>query len=163
MVFQQQTLDLDLTVEDNLFYFAALRGLSRSQVKEMMDKYLSLLGVEGRRKDKVRILNGGHRRRLEIVRSLLHQPKLLLLDEATVGLDFSTRAMITQFLRKECQETGLSILWATHIADEISTQDKIVYLHQGKIVQQGSYQEILQGQESLTALQEKLLASGPLS
>ncbi len=91
VVFQQSTLDLDLTVAQNLSYHGAIQGLGRREVKQRMAVELERFDLAHRANDKVRELNGGHRRRVEIARALLHSPRLLLLDEATSGLDLETR------------------------------------------------------------------------
>ena len=100
MVFQQPTLDLDLTVKQNLRYFAALRGLKRKEADERMVRALEALDMAERIGERVRSLNGGHRRRVEIARSLLHSPKLLLLDEPTIGLDDPTRRAIVRHVHE---------------------------------------------------------------
>ncbi|MGB0659636.1 MAG: ABC transporter ATP-binding protein [Mangrovicoccus sp.] len=145
VVFQQTTLDLDLTVAQNLGYFAALHGLSGAEARSRSQEVMSLLAITDRAQAKTRDLNGGHRRRLEIARALLHRPQLLLLDEPTVGLDAASRASITEHVHRLTQETGLTVLWATHLTDEIADTDQVVILHQGKILRQGSAQDITQG------------------
>ena len=100
VVFQQPTLDLDLTVRQNLRYFAALRGLPRAEADERMGRALTSLDMKERIGEKVRSLNGGHRRRVEIARALLHSPKLLLLDEPTIGLDDPTREAIVRHIHE---------------------------------------------------------------
>ena len=137
VVFQQNTLDLDLSVKQNLTYYAALQGISSSQALENISVILSQLQLTERLNDKVRSLNGGHRRRVEIARALIHQPKVLLLDEATVGLDIDSRKMITEYVKTLCQELGICVLWATHLIDEIADDDQLIIINEGKIQAQG--------------------------
>ncbi|SDH31244.1 ABC transporter ATP-binding protein [Pseudomonas panipatensis] len=137
VVFQQSTLDLDLSVEQNLRYHAALHGLPRSVASARIDQELLRQQLHERRHDKVRALNGGHRRRLEIARALLHQPRLLLLDEASVGLDPAARQALNQHVRKLCRDDGLAVLWTTHLLDEVGDQDALLVLDRGRLVAQG--------------------------
>ncbi|MCW8865356.1 MAG: ATP-binding cassette domain-containing protein [Colwellia sp.] len=137
VVFQQSTLDLDLSVKQNLLYFAGLHGISSSQALENIHSILTQLALMPRLNDKVRALNGGHRRRVEIARSLIHQPKVLLLDEATVGLDIDSRKMITQYVKTLCQQRGICVLWATHLMDEVSDDDHLLIINEGNIQAQG--------------------------
>lgn len=137
MVFQQSTLDLDLSVEQNLRYHAALHGLSRRQSDQRVDAELARQGLTERRGERVRELNGGHRRRVEIARALLHEPRLLLLDEASVGLDPASRLALNQHLRSLCREQQLSVLWTTHLLDEVAPSDDLLILHQGRLVASG--------------------------
>lgn len=133
IVFQQSTLDLDLSVLQNLRYFAALHGLSGRERDMRIDAALERLDMAERAKEKTRALNGGHRRRTEIARALLHQPKVLLLDEPTVGLDAQTRAAITEHVHGLTAD-GTTVLWATHLADEVRDEDRLVLLHQARIL-----------------------------
>lgn len=137
VVFQQSTLDLDLSVKQNLIYFGALHGISASQALDNIGEILSQLELTKRLNDKVRSLNGGHRRRVEIARALIHQPKMLLLDEATVGLDIDSRKMITEYVGTLCKKHNICVLWATHLIDEISADDQLIILSDGKIQAQG--------------------------
>jgi ABC-2 type transport system ATP-binding protein len=137
VVFQQSTLDLDLSVKQNLTYYAALHGLSSSQALDNISDILAQLQLTKRLDDKVRSLNGGHRRRVEIARALIHQPKVLLLDEATVGLDIDSRKMITEYVGSLSQKLGICVLWATHLIDEISAGDQLIIIDEGKIKAQG--------------------------
>ncbi|AAY91481.1 ATP-binding cassette domain-containing protein [Pseudomonas protegens] len=137
VVFQQSTLDLDLSVEQNLHYHAALHGLSRRQGQARIDAELARQGLSERRRDSVRALNGGHRRRVEIARALLHEPRLLLLDEASAGLDPASRLALNRHIRQLCQERRLSVLWTTHLLDEVQADDQLLILHQGRLVASG--------------------------
>src|SRR5688500_11222881 len=128
IVFQQPTLDLDLSVSQNLHYFARLRGLSRGEAARRIDRELHRLGMAERARETVRALNGGHRRRVEIARALLHDPELLLLDEPTVGLDFPSRKAIVEHVHNLAGSRGIGILWATHLIAEIRSSDDLVLL-----------------------------------
>jgi len=145
VVFQQQTMDLDLTVFQNLRYFGKLQGMSGEDLSQRIDQVLTLLKMAERSHEVVRTLNGGHRRRAEIARSLIHDPKVLLLDEATVGLDPETRKSITDDMHKIAQTEGKTILWATHLCDEVGDDDKLVILHNGQILRNGQTHEIANG------------------
>lgn len=143
VVFQQPTLDLDLSVEQNLRYFAGLNGLSPRKASERIEQELGRLHLLERRKEKVRLLNGGHRRRVEIARALLHEPKLLLLDEASVGLDVPTRRDIVDHVHRLCCEKNIAVLWATHLIDEVFENDQIVLLNKGKVLDAGAHKDLL--------------------
>ena len=149
VVFQQQTMDLDLTVFQNLRYFGKLQGMSGRDLNQRIDQVLTLLNMAERSHEVVRTLNGGHRRRAEIARSLIHDPKVLLLDEATVGLDPETRKSITDDMHKIAQTDGKTILWATHLCDEVGDDDQLVILHNGKILRNGQAHEIANGDNLL--------------
>lgn len=144
VVFQQPTLDLDLTVEQNLRYAADLHGLPSRTAKPRIERELARLELLPRRKDKARALNGGHRRRVEIARALIHDPRLLLLDEPTVGLDVPARKALIAQVHNFCRQDGLAVLWATHLVDEIDIDhDRLVVLDKGKVWTEGSAQEVL--------------------
>ncbi|WP_298964690.1 ABC transporter ATP-binding protein [uncultured Methylobacterium sp.] len=137
VVFQARTLDTDLTVRQNLLYHAALHGIARRAAEARIAALLARVGLAERRDDKIRTLSGGQSRRIEIARALIHSPDLLLLDEPTVGLDLDARAGIVAVVRALVREEGLSVLWATHIFDEVETTDRVVVLHRGKVVARG--------------------------
>jgi len=147
VVFQQTTLDLDLTVQQNLRYHAALQGIGRKKANVNIQEQLEQLGMYERRAEMVRQLNGGHRRRVEIARALLHKPSVLLLDEPTVGLDVPSRESIVQHVHQLAQETDLAVLWATHLMDEVYDTDKLVVIHQGRLQAQGTKEEIMRKAE----------------
>lgn len=137
VVFQQSTLDLDLSVQQNLAYHAALHGMPRREAQARIDEELLRQDLAERRHDKVRTLNGGHRRRVEIARALLHQPRLLLLDEASAGLDPASRLALGRHVRNLCREQDLCVLWTTHLLDEIEPSDDLLILHRGARVAWG--------------------------
>jgi ABC-2 type transport system ATP-binding protein len=143
VVFQQATLDLDLTVMQNLRYHAALHGLSGREAGARIEAELSRQAMYERRFEPVRQLNGGHRRRVEIARALLHRPELLLLDEPTVGLDVPSRQAIVDYVHQLCTEGRVAVLWATHLIDEIHDSDQLVILHRGRIRAAGSVPDVL--------------------
>ena len=154
IVFQQSTLDLDLTVRQNLKYFAGLHGLSGKLVTDAINQSLERLDMAERIDEKVRSLNGGHRRRMEIARAIIHSPKILLLDEPTVGLDAQTRKAITEHVHDLAEQYGITILWATHLVDEVKPQDDVVILHRGQVIRQGIAKEISGDSELATTFAE---------
>jgi ABC-2 type transport system ATP-binding protein len=143
VVFQPRTLDLDLSVTQNLLYHAALHGISRRDARTRSREVLARIDLADRADSKVRDLSGGQMRRLEIARALLHRPRLLLLDEATVGLDVKARADILTHVRQLVAEQGISVLWATHLFDEIGATDDLVVLHQGRVLAQGKVARVI--------------------
>lgn len=144
VVFQQPTLDMDLTVMQNLGYHAALHGMGCKLAKQRIQQELERLNMVDRRFEKIRQLNGGHRRRVEIARALLHKPSLLLLDEPTVGLDVPSRQDIVEHVHRLAKDENIAVLWASHLIDEIYPDDHIIILHKGQIKATGSVDEVLQ-------------------
>jgi ABC-2 type transport system ATP-binding protein len=162
VVFQQSTLDLDLTVGQNLFYHAALHGMPRRLAAVRIAAELERVDLAGRRRDKARQLSGGQKRRVEIARALLHTPKLLLLDEPTVGLDVEGRQFLLDHVRRLCREDGIAVLWATHLIDEVVAEARVVVLHRGSVMAHGSVAEILAatGESSVRAAFDALTRRG---
>ncbi|MFC3118223.1 ABC transporter ATP-binding protein [Jhaorihella thermophila] len=138
VVFQQPTLDLDLTVQRNLTYFAALHGLSGRTARARIAEALERLDMADRARERARDLKCGHRRRLEIARCLVHRPSVLLLDEPTVGLDAASRRAITAHVHDLSRSDGLTVLWATHLTDEIEDDDRLLILHRGRLLEDGT-------------------------
>ena len=143
VVFQPRTLDLDLSVMQNLLYHAALHGICRHDARLRSEEVLARIGLPDRAGSKVRDLSGGQMRRLEIARALLHRPRLLLLDESTVGLDVKARADMLGHVRQLVTEQGIGVLWATHLFDEIVPSDNLVVLHQGRVLARGEVAKVL--------------------
>jgi ABC-2 type transport system ATP-binding protein len=142
VVFQSLTLDLDLSVRENLRYHAGLHGLSRCEADGRGADVLARFELSDRLRAPARTLSGGLRRRLEIARALLHQPRLLLLDEPTVGLDLPSRRSLLSHVRALCREKGIAALWATHLIDEVEEQDTVILLHEGRVLRTGRAQDI---------------------
>lgn len=143
IVFQAQTLDLDLTVEQNLRYFAALRGLSRAEANARITALLDQVALSDRRKAKTRALSGGQRRRVEVARALLDRPALLLLDEPSAGLDIATRRWLVDHVHELARSEGIAVLWATHLTDEVRPEDALIVLEKGRIVADGRLADVL--------------------
>lgn len=163
IVFQSQTLDLDLTVAQNLNYFCALHGLAKKTAQTRIRDGLERMDLAHRANDKIRTLNGGHRRRVEIVRATLHQPKILLLDEPTVGLDIPTRAELVEYIRALPATHNCAILWATHLVDELREGDRIMMLHNGKLRHDGYTKQLLEDTSvaDLSSLMQQLIDETP--
>jgi ABC-2 type transport system ATP-binding protein len=142
VVFQQQALDLDLTVRRNLRFHADLQGLASRVAKTRIDSDCAALGLEADLDRPCRELSGGTRRKVELVRALLHRPSLLLMDEATVGLDPKSRKDILGAVHSDVRARGSCVLWATHWVEETLGADKLLVLHQGQVAAEGSPAEV---------------------
>ena len=142
VVFQTQSLDKALTVEENLRAQGHLHGLSGATLGERMTAAMDRLGLLDRRRDLVDTLSGGLRRRVEIAKALLHRPQVLLMDEASTGLDPAARRDVSRHVETLREKEGVTILLTTHILEEASRCDRLILLHQGKIVAQGSPGEL---------------------
>lgn len=153
VVFQSRTLDSDLSLMQNLMYHSRLHGIGGREARARSNRALEIVGLTDRSGDKVRSLSGGQARRVEIARSLLHRPGLLLLDEATVGLDVGSRESVLAIVRGLVASEGLGVLWATHLIDEVIPGDTVVVLHKGRVLFAGGVPEMLRttGTETVNA------------
>ena len=142
VVFQTQSLDKALTVEENLRSQGHLHGLSGAVLRERMEYAMQQLGLADRRKDLVETLSGGLRRRVEIAKALLHRPQVLLMDEASTGLDPAARRDLSRHVENLRSKEGVTILLTTHILEEADRCDRLVLLHQGNIVAHGTPNEL---------------------
>ena len=141
VVFQQMTLDLDLSVEANLVFHARLHGIGGAESRARIADVLARVGLAERRADRVRELSGGNRRKVELARALLHRPAVLLMDEATVGLDpASRRHLLDEVLA--LRAAGVGVLWATHLVDEAEVADRVLVLHRGELLAAGRPAEL---------------------
>jgi ABC-2 type transport system ATP-binding protein len=138
VVFQQPALDLDLTVRRNLHLQCDLHGLSGTEARARIDAGCTDLGLTAEIDRKARELSGGTRRKVELVRALLHRPAVLFMDEATVGLDPKSRRDLLSAIRRAVQERGTCVLWATHWVEEAEQADRVLVLHKGKLLADGT-------------------------
>jgi ABC-2 type transport system ATP-binding protein len=144
VVFQQMSLDLDLSVERNLRFHADLHGLPRKLATERIMAGVATLGLAPDLGRAVRELSGGNRRKVELVRALLHHPSVLLMDEPTVGLDPKSRRDLLGAVRADVAARATSVLWATHLVEEAEAADRVVVLHKGKLLADGSPAQVRQ-------------------
>ena len=161
VVFQQSTLDLDLTVAQNMAYHGALHGMARGRARERGMAELERTALAGRAGDRARLLSGGQRRRVELARALVHEPGLLLLDEPTVGLDIESRRGLLAHVRALCAERGLGVLWATHLIDEADADSRVIVLHHGRVLADGTVPEVVaaSGAADLRGAFDRLIAA----
>ena len=162
VVFQSRALDADISVEQNLIYHAALHGIGPAEARRRGREALDRVDLVDRLHDKVAGLSGGQARRVEIARALIHRPRLLLLDEPTVGLDVKARASILGHVRRLIAEEQIGVLWATHLIDEAGPDDDVVVLHKGRVRGHGAVPALLaqHGEANLGALFARLSADG---
>jgi ABC-2 type transport system ATP-binding protein len=143
IVFQDPSLDNELTAYENMQFHAILYGLTRNTYQERIEKLLDLVELKDRKDSYVKSFSGGMKRRLEIARGLLHTPKVLFLDEPTIGLDPQTRNHIWSYIRNLNQKEDVTIFFTTHHMEEVERYGKTVaIIDHGKIVTQGTPEEI---------------------
>ena len=147
VVFQQGALDLDLSVQANLLFHTDLHGLARTVARQRIAEALEKIGMTAQTHAPVRGLSGGTRRKVELVRALLHRPRVLLMDEATAGLDMDSRQQLLAAVRALVDEQGVAVLWATHLAEEVKVADRLVLLDQGTVHFSGSVEEFMANAE----------------
>lgn len=140
VVFQSPAVDKKLTVRENLRHGGHLYGLRGAPLEQRIDELLAGADLTDRARDLVGELSGGLRRRVEVVKALLHRPDLLLLDEASTGLDPSARRDMWRLLRGQ---PGVTVLFTTHLMDEAAEADRLTILDQGKVVAEGSPRELM--------------------
>lgn len=134
LVFQDPSLDDRLTAEENLEFHSLLYGVPRQERGKRKEQLLKMVGLWERRKDQIKIFSGGMKRRLEIARGLLHHPRVLFLDEPTLGLDPQTRKHIWEYILDLRKREGITIFFTTHYMDEAEHAERIGIIDYGKIV-----------------------------
>ena len=142
VVFQQPALDLDLTVQANLTFHGRLRGMTTAEIRERSEYELSRLKIKDLAAKTCRTLSGGNRRKIELARALLGKPQLLLMDEATVGLDPASRDLLMKYVHELCAERKMCVIWATHLIDEAEQAEQVLVLNKGKLLQRGNAEEL---------------------
>ena len=142
VVFQSPALDKKLSVEENLFYHGRLYGLSGAPLREKTRALLERFNLADRAQEKVEKLSGGLKRRVEIAKSLLTDPHLLILDEPTTGLDPVARKEMWDYLNVLRKQTGLTIIFTTHLMDEAETSQRTLFLDQGRVLVSGTPSEL---------------------
>jgi ABC-2 type transport system ATP-binding protein len=146
MVFQQPSIDDLLTGRENLRMHALLYGMRPEGREERIGKMLSLVALTDRAESQMREYSGGMRKRLELVRGILHHPRILFLDEPTVGLDPQTRAHIWQYIRKLSDTEGVTVVFTTHYLEEAEQfADRVAIIDHGKVCAVGTPSELVEG------------------
>lgn len=145
VVFQSPSLDIKLTARENLACHARLYGLSRREAAPRIDEALARFDLVGRMHDRVEAFSGGMRRKLEIAKALLHQPRLLLMDEPATGLDPAARRELWQHLGELRKQTELTVAWTTHLMDEAEHADRLAVLREGRLLTVQSPDELKAG------------------
>ena len=142
VVYQETALDKSLSVKDNLENRAALYGIFDQNFEKRLIEIDKLLGIKEILKKTFGKLSGGQKRKVDIARAIIHNPKILILDEPTTGLDPQTRRTVWQALSQIQKESGTTIFLTTHYMEEVADANNIVILDNGKIVAQGSPLEL---------------------
>lgn len=142
IVFQDSTLDKDLTGYENLVFHAYLYNMPKSNIKNRVNSVLNFVGLYERKDELVKKYSGGMKRRLEVARGLIHNPRVLFLDEPTLGLDPQSRANLWEFIIKLPEEQNVTIFMTTHYMEEAEVCNKIAIIDNGKIIASGSPDEL---------------------
>jgi len=143
LVFQESALDRTLTVDENLRFAGMLRNLSRATIRQRSDELLALFNLRERRHAKVATLSGGMRRALDIARGVLHRPRILFLDEPTLGLDVPSRRAIWRFIERLRREEVMTVFLTTHYLEEAEACDQVAFLASGKIIGAGTPESLV--------------------
>lgn len=161
IVFQDPAVEEELTAYENMKFHAYLYGVPKPEIEQRIEKLMKLVDLWERKDSLVRTYSGGMRRRLEIARGLLHTPKILFLDEPTLGLDTQTRNILWAYVKKLSNEEGMTIFFTTHYLDEAEeVAERIAIIDHGKIVAMGSSAELTKQTKTKTLEQAYLKLTG---
>ena len=161
IVFQDPSLDADLTAYENMELHAVMYGMKRKEVRARSEELLKLVGLYERQNSLVKTFSGGMKRRLEIARGLLHHPKVLFLDEPTLGLDTQTRNLLWNYIDNLSKEKAMTILFTTHYLEEAEANaDRIAIIDHGKLLKIGTVQELLSSTKTTTLEEAYLQLTG---
>lgn len=144
LVFQDSALDRTLTIAENLRFAGLLYNLAPAVIRERSAELLELFGLADKRNRPVGSLSGGMRRALDIVRGMIHHPRILFLDEPTIGLDLPNRRNIWRFIDRLRARTGMTVLLTTHYLEEADSCDRVAFIKSGKLVQSGPPQQLVE-------------------
>lgn len=144
LVFQDSALDRSLTVAENLRFAGLLYNLTPAIIAERSAELLQLFGLADKSNRPVGSLSGGMRRALDIVRGMIHHPRILFLDEPTIGLDLPNRRNIWRFIEKLRVRTGMTVLLTTHYLEEADTCDRVAFIKSGRLVQSGPPRQLVE-------------------
>ena len=143
LVFQDSALDRQLTVRENLIFAGMLHGLKKDLIEKRLTELLTLFGLEDKKDKPVGSLSGGQRRGVDIARGVIHKPRVLFLDEPTIGLDVSARVRIWRFIHKLRKSDGITIVLTTHYLEEAESCDNVCFIDKGKIVLAGKPEALI--------------------
>lgn len=161
VVFQARSIDLDMTVRANLAFHGRLFGLSGAALRHRIEEVAGFLEIAALLDTLVRTLSGGNQRRVEIARALLNRPRLLLLDEPTVGLDTASRRRFVSYARRIRDQEGAAILWTTHLVDEVEDADRIVMIANGRVILDDSPAAVIAASNAATLTDAYMLLARP--
>jgi ABC-2 type transport system ATP-binding protein len=142
IVFQDTTLDKDLTAYENLIFHAYLYSVPKNEMQGRVDNALKFVDLYERKDDLVKKFSGGMKRRLEVARGLIHRPRVLFLDEPTLGLDPQSRTNLWEFITKLPEKHNVTVFMTTHYMEEAEVCDRIAIIDKGKIIAMGSPEEL---------------------
>ncbi|OUR64795.1 ABC transporter ATP-binding protein [Methylophaga sp. 42_25_T18] len=144
LVFQDSALDRTMSIDENLQFAAAMYHLKPQQAEQRIDELLSVFGLQKQRHKKLLALSGGQRRAVDIARGVLHKPKVLFLDEPTIGLDLPNRRAIWRFVEQLRREEGMTVFLTTHYLEEAAACDHVDFIQQGELQQGGTPKALIE-------------------